>query len=387
MNETSPLLQGRKRPRGTLRAAVAAVVVVTTILMVMLRVPVMQMNLVAATAPVLPLRIYTHNIRFDNNYNDLHEKKWTKRRHEVVSSIAFHTQPGPANVVCLQEVLHNQLEDILWLLNNRGQHHDWTYYGVGRVDGVQRGEFAPVIFKHSEWRLLENRTYWLSETPSVPSRGWDAALERIVTMVSLELRKDPLVRLNFFNTHFDHRGREARRQLAKLIGRKMEGHNNYPSFLCGDFNTQPSDEPYHVLKHHGFKDSRTLVDRLRKYGHFGTFTGFNRDREENSIIDYIWAPYFAKSETSAGVNGKGENEVASGMSFWTDPDTNDAELSLAGVDEDEKRESYDNDINYYGVELHRSYKIVIRAYGVLANYFEYYMSDHRPVVADFDVTT
>lgn len=298
----------------------------------------------------LKLRLYTHNIRFDNNYNDPNEEKWSKRRQLVTSSIDYNTNSGFANVVCLQEVLHNQLEDILYNLNKENSIDEWTYFGVGRTDGKIEGEYAPILFKKSEWDIVDNRTTWLSESPEVPSRGWDAALERIVTMVTLQSKVNPFIKLNFFNTHFDHKGKKARRESSRLIVDRMKNYNDYPSFLCGDFNTKPTDEPYHILKLHGFKDSRTLIDKLHSYGHTATFTGFDRAHEDTAIIDYIWGPYFAE-------NGNQSPSI----------------LEL-------------EDINFYDLDLHESYKIMIEQYAVLHSRFhDIYMSDHRPVSADYIV--
>ncbi|EGV61177.1 hypothetical protein PSN45_001714 [Yamadazyma tenuis] len=299
----------------------------------------------------LTVRLYTNNIRYDNKHLDPHERSWSHRKPLITSSIQFNTfNTDQGNVVCLQEVLHNQLEDIMYGLNNDQTEGDWSYYGVGRTDGEQAGEYAPILFKHSEWIVADTKTFWLSETPEVPSRGWDAALERIVTMVTLQSKMNPLIKLNFFNTHYDHRGVMARRESSKLIVEKMKNYNNYPSFLCGDFNTQPTDEPYHILKDSGFKDSRTLVDKLHHYGFHSTFTGFNRHEEVNTIIDYIWAPYFA-------LNGNRQ--------------PSQVETS---------------DKNFFQFDFHRYYQIGIKNFAILHNWYDFYMSDHRPVSADYVVS-
>ncbi|KAG2731185.1 hypothetical protein G9P44_005601 [Scheffersomyces stipitis] len=306
----------------------------------------------------LKLRVYTNNIRLDNRYPVKGEQPWSKRKKQVINSIDFNTALGHANVVCLQEVLHNQLVDILEGLNKNAE-QIWTYYGVGRNDGLEAGEYAPILYKHSDWILLDNQTFWLSETPWKPSKGWDAALERIVTMVTLESRINPLIKVNVFNTHFDHRGVLARKKSAELIVDKMENFNDNPSFLCGDFNTQPKDQPYHVLSDAGFKDSRKLVDYDYSYGHSTTFTGFNKEKEDSSIIDYIWSPYFSQgnfgNDTSPVKDY--EDEVANEMN------------------------------NYYNLEHHLVYDIVIKQFGILHNYFKgFYFSDHRPVVASYEIT-
>lgn len=298
----------------------------------------------------LKLRLYTNNIRYDNHNLDPHERPWSLRKQLITSSIQFNTfNNDEGNIVCLQEVLHNQLEDILFNLNNEKEEGDWNYYGVGRTDGKFQGEYSPILYKKLEWLELETRTFWLSPTPDVPSRGWDAALERIVTMVTLQSKTNPLIKLNFFNTHFDHRGVKARRKSSQLIIDKMDNYNGYPSFLCGDFNTEPTDEPYHILKKLGFKDSRTLVDKLHHYGHDTTFSGFEKHEEVNTIIDYIWAPYFAK-------NGNNQTPIEDSPPEMTK------------------------------LESHKNYQIVIKNFAILHNYFKFYMSDHRPVSADYEVS-
>lgn len=259
----------------------------------------------------MKVRLYTNNIRYDNRNIGQGEQYWEKRQPLVSESIRFHTQPGNS-VVCLQEVLHNQLEDILGNLNQKSDL--WQYYGLGRTDGHTRGEYSPIFWRKTDWELVSSKTFWLSPTPDRPSKGWDAVLERIVTVVVLK-SKESGKKIKVLNTHFDHVGVTARRELVKLIMSKMD-LGPEPAFLCGDFNTQPTDEPYRILLSSGFKDSRIQGE---SYGYNSTFSGFNRNHEDNTIIDYIWA---------------GNNTA------W-------------------------------------------QAYGVVPNYFDYYMSDHRPVVADY----
>ncbi|KAM9936323.1 hypothetical protein OXX80_004134 [Metschnikowia pulcherrima] len=265
----------------------------------------------ASTNESLSIRLYTNNIRYDNKNLTPGEKPWALRGPLVAQSIVDNTADAPA-VVCLQEVLHNQLEDILAFLNK--DNSDWSYYGIGRTDGLEKGEFAPILYQKSEWTLESSRTYWLSETPGKPSVGWDAALERIVTEVILSHKRNG-EEIKVLNTHFDHKGVIARRESVKLILSKMES-GNQPSFLCGDLNTQPTDEPYAILKSTEYKDSRTYQDNPDE--NEPTFTGFN-EADGTGIIDYIWADPKSK---------------------W-------------------------------------------QAYHVLPNHFGFYMSDHRPVVADY----
>ncbi|OBA23161.1 DNase I-like protein [Metschnikowia bicuspidata var. bicuspidata NRRL YB-4993] len=229
----------------------------------------------------LEIRLYTNNIRFDNKNLSPGERLWESRGPLAAQSIEENAGHGPS-VVCLQEVLHNQLKDILSHLNKDGQ--EWGYYGVGRSDGRTKGEYAPILYKKADWHLESSRTYWLSETPDKPSVGWDAALERIVTEAILK-SKISGQSVKVLNTHFDHKGVVARRELVKLIISKLEAGDE-PSFLCGDLNTQPTDEPYAILKKSDFRDSRTFM--LNPDENEPTFTGFS-DAEGTGIIDYVWA--------------------------------------------------------------------------------------------------
>ncbi|KAG7193832.1 uncharacterized protein KQ657_000530 [Scheffersomyces spartinae] len=249
----------------------------------------------------LKVRVYTNNVRFDNrNHPDKGELPWALRKVGVTGSIKFNAYPGLANVVNLQEVLHNQLNDIIEELGP-----EWAFYGVGRTDGKTKGEYSPIFYKKREWKLLESKTIWLSETPDVPgSKSWDAALERICTIVVLENRTFPNLKIKFLNTHFDHQGVIARRESAKIIAGEMK-NETLPAILSGDFNTQPIDEPYLILKGAGFKDSRVAASDI--YGfHGGTFTGFDKEKIPSMIIDYVWSNNFSPTNYGVLENNFGE---------------------------------------------------------------------------------
>ncbi|MCH0629381.1 endonuclease/exonuclease/phosphatase family protein [Kocuria palustris] len=291
----------------------------------------------------LEVRFYTQNIRFDNQNLDKGEQPWLERKHQLIRSIEINagtaTQPV---VVGLQEVLYNQLQDVLAELNR----HDlgkWLYFGKGRDDGEHGGEFAPVLYQPRQWKVKDKQVYWLLPTPDRPSKGWDAALNRVVTVVTLTLKIQPMVTIKVLVTHFDHKGEEARRHAASFIGDIMT-NSTEPAFLLGDLNTEPDDEPYKVLHLLGLRDSKKLAGKYA-FGEKYTYTGFNHAKEENTLIDYIWAPHLAFYRSSLG----------------------EGEVEQSARDEVE-------------VELQR--------FGVLANYYQgQYFSDHRPVVADYRITS
>jgi endonuclease/exonuclease/phosphatase family metal-dependent hydrolase len=152
--------------------------------------------------------------------------------------IRFHG----ADLVGLQEALRGQIADLEAALPGFG------WFGTGR-SAERDGEHCAVLFRRERLELLAESTFWLSETPEVAgSRGWDAALPRIVTWGRLRDRRSGAV-FHLLNTHFDHLGETARRQSARLLLRKaaeIAGHDG-PVVITGDLNSTPDSEPYRIL--------------------------------------------------------------------------------------------------------------------------------------------
>lgn len=225
------------------------------------------------------IQFYTHNIRQDAKNRMDNEKPWPERLPGVVQLIRNVSSVMPT-LVGLQEVKHNQLNDIMKQLGPQ-----WTSFGVGREDGKTRGEYAPILFNNSEFELLFGKTYWLSETPDKVSKGWDAAFERIVTVVMVRCKRTNQI-INFFNTHYDHRGKVAREKSSLEILDMMKRHSQGISVLVGDFNSEPKHEAYRTLEKGLVESSRGCKQRA---GYEHTVTGFTLGKKESSI-DFIWVP-------------------------------------------------------------------------------------------------
>ena len=139
------------------------------------------------------LKVISYNIRY-NNLND-GINKWDNRK-ETVFNFLNNEYP---DFIGMQEVLENQLDELLINLN------DYSFIGIGREDGKNRGEFSPIFYLKDSYNLIKTSTFWLSKTPEKVSVGWDAALERICTYGYFESKKTKR-RFWVFNTHFDHLG-------------------------------------------------------------------------------------------------------------------------------------------------------------------------------------
>lgn len=227
------------------------------------------------------LRIMTWNIRYDNPDDGIHT--WALRKEKLS---AFIRSQG-VDLLCIQEGLESQVAFL------KESHPGFDVRGVGRDDGKAKGEYSAIYFNKSRFGCLAAGTFWLAPTPLVPSRGWDAALPRIVTWVRLH---DSLTATDFtvFNTHFDHMGVVARDSSAALLRRKIaEIAGTSPFLLAGDFNSVDTDTPFRMLTSRN-STLPALYDALTRSisppgGPAFTFTGFNvKDPESGERIDYVF---------------------------------------------------------------------------------------------------
>ncbi len=225
----------------------------------------------------LELKVGSYNIRYDNNGDREKGNGWEHRLPVVVSIIQWED----VDVLGLQEVLVHQLKGLREGLSDYGS------FGVGRDDGLEKGEFAPIFFKKNKFELLDSGVFWLSENPDKPSKGWDAALPRICTWVHLKERntaKD----FWFFNLHMDHVGIKAREESSHLVLRKMKELAGEKSvFLTGDFNVDQNNAIYQILQGSGYVKDSYEVAKV-KHAWTGTFNAFDNDLWTASRIDHIF---------------------------------------------------------------------------------------------------
>ena len=234
--------------------------------------------LMAFSVSAQDLVVGSYNIR-NSNSGDAKNGNGGERRCPVICD---QVEWVGFDVFGLQEVKHNQLEDMLAGLP------DYDYEGVGRDDGKQAGEYSPILYKKERFKKLEGGTFWISETPEkVGVKGWDAALPRICSYVHLQ-DKVTKKRFWFFNLHMDHIGVEARREGAKLIAKKItEMCGKEPAFVTGDFNVDQHNEAYRTIINTGvLEDSYELAEK--KFATTGTFNSFDSNLFTESRIDHIF---------------------------------------------------------------------------------------------------
>lgn len=222
-----------------------------------------------------PVELITYNIRMNTSGDGEHA--WPQRKEDVAALFRFHR----AAIFCVQEALPDQMDDLATAFP------DYSYEGIGRDDGKREGEFSAVFYNGELFEKLEGGTFWLSETPELCSFGWDAACRRICSWVKLKEKSSAQV-FFVFNTHFDHKGEEARRESARLILRKVEeiSAGSGSVVLCGDFNLPPDSAPIGLISEK-LKDAYK-VSELPPYASVATFHGFTYDDPPRERIDYVF---------------------------------------------------------------------------------------------------
>lgn len=232
------------------------------------------------------VKVMTYNLRLDTPDDGVNQ--WPRRTDKVVALI---TKYNP-DIIGVQEALHHQLQDLLRLLP------EYSYCGVGRDDGKEKGEYSAILFRNSRFGLLDSKTHWLSETTDIPgSKSWDAAITRVFTTARFfdrETKKEFVM----VNTHFDHIGKTARLMSSTIIKSYlagMEGGANLdntgsrieiPMIVSGDFNSEPTEESYKMMVNEEI--SLVLYDSRPASSTAGTFCGFKVGGMPCKTIDFIF---------------------------------------------------------------------------------------------------
>lgn len=221
--------------------------------------------------------VATYNLRNDNKGDALKGDGWKDRLPVVSSLIRFHG----FDIFGIQEGFYHQLTDL------KAQLPGYAFTGVGRDDGQQGGEHAAIFYDQGKFDLLDHGDFWLSQDPTNPNKGWDAALPRICSWAKLKVKGSKKT-FYFFNIHFDHIGVEARKESSKLIlSRIKEMAKNHSTILTGDFNIDQHNESYLLLNTSGVLED-SFDKAALKYAVTGTFNNFDPNTKTESRIDHIF---------------------------------------------------------------------------------------------------
>ncbi len=223
--------------------------------------------------------VASYNLRQANQSDSVAGNGWGKRYPVIAQLIQFHG----FDIFGTQECFLHQLKDMETSLPG------YAHIGIGREDGKEKGEHSAIFYRTDKFELIDHGDFWLSETPDIPSKGWDAVLPRICSWGHFKC-KDSGFEFLFFNLHMDHVGKKARVESAFLVQRKMKElgkGKNLPAILTGDFNVDQTHQSYTALVSQG-----VLCDSYEKadfrYATNGTFNNFCPSSFSTSRIDHVF---------------------------------------------------------------------------------------------------
>ncbi len=242
-------------------------------------IPLVLAALASAATPqtCAPVRVMTYNIRLDLESDGVN--RWSNRREQFIGQIRLMR---PA-ILGLQEVVAGQKADLERAMP------EYRFLGVARDDGKSAGEFSNLAVDRSVFQVRSSGTFWLSPTPNVPSKGWDAAYRRIATWAHLS-RKSDGKRFLALNTHLDNEGQTARLESARQIVRWLAA-NRKPGekvLVTGDLNTEPGTPPLQELTSPdlGLRDA-ALISKTPAVGPDGTWNDFEALPKDSVRIDFV----------------------------------------------------------------------------------------------------
>ena len=218
------------------------------------------------------INIMTYNIRLDTEADGVN--MWDNRKEGVLSLIKEES----VDILGIQEGLPSQIEYLSKELDG------YSMIGEGR-DGGNNGEYSAIYYRNKKMNLIDTETFWLSETPEIPSIGCDAAINRIATLGIFKIKKSKK-ELIVYNTHFDHIGKIAREKSVRVILNHIKKNNyeNKSLIVMGDLNANPSELPIELLSEE-LNDSFKI---LPIESPIGTFSGFDLNSKLLDRIDYIY---------------------------------------------------------------------------------------------------
>lgn len=207
------------------------------------------------TAEPIEVRVVSFNVRYPAD-SDTGEQAWDFRFPGICSMIK---EVAP-DIIGTQECYPSQREEILAAFPK------YKAYGVRRSDGIDaigKSETTSIIYDDERLEIVDKGTFWLSETPDIPSTGWDATIKRTTTWILFK-EKESGKCFYHYNTHLDHAGVEAQKQGAKLIRQKMTAKNTdkLPVLLSGDMNVSQGSE---ACKNFEMRSVRADAPKTDKY--------------------------------------------------------------------------------------------------------------------------
>lgn len=182
------------------------------------------------------LSVMTFNLRF--GLADDGANSWAFRRKSVDALFRQHQ----ADFIGFQEVNNFQADHLQTLLPE--------HCVIGRRQPAPSFWQNNLIFYHRGWQCLRCEHFFLSATPSIPSRFPDSRWPRQCTLGVFRRGERTLVCVN---THFDFDDDVQVRSARIILKRLAKLPPSHATLLVGDFNAAPARPCFQVLTGGGRK--------------------------------------------------------------------------------------------------------------------------------------
>ena len=210
--------------------------------------------------------IMTMNLRFGLAQDG--ENGWQHRKSLVAELLEKYT----SDFLCFQEANHFQTDFLTRTLPGYqviGQHNKG-------IDGWQ----SNLIFSHRSWNRLEQKHYFLSDTPDVTSKLAGSKWPRQCVIGLFQRENHQII---VANTHFDFDPVVQEKSARLVMDFLSEFPPGLPVVILGDFNANPGSLAHILFKTQGFD---TVFDPVLDRGVSTTFHGFE-GRDTGRQIDWI----------------------------------------------------------------------------------------------------
>lgn len=218
----------------------------------------------------LNLKVMTYNLRYATAPDG--DNAWPHRREALIRLIKRHDP----DILGVQEALAVQIDELQSALPGH------SVLGVGRDDGVRKGEYSAIFYRRDRFGLREGGTKWISDSPDTPgSIGPGAHIPRVFTWG--EFFTNDGVRFLALCAHLDHESPEARLMGCQQMRSFVTARPQLPSLILGDFNSTFHEPPIdHLVSDDLFAPS------MPDEGPYGTFNAFDPNATGGPMIDHVF---------------------------------------------------------------------------------------------------
>jgi endonuclease/exonuclease/phosphatase family metal-dependent hydrolase len=197
-------------------------------------------------------RVISANILLASPAHDGTPAAWVNRRDLCIKVLRDHNP----DMICMQEVLRNQAEDLAKAFDEYQQFGFPGPYMDKNPTGYHGVTKNVIMFRKKRYEMTSAGGFWLSETPLIAgSVSWDALRGRHINWVRLRDR-DSGKEFRLIDTHFDHKGQTARENQARMINEESAQYaDDFVQILAGDFNAHADNPAIKALVSGGWVDA------------------------------------------------------------------------------------------------------------------------------------